>query len=132
MDREFFFARLKDHKKVQLSFRPEIPENEKIYDVLGAHTYETVTGLLLVLELLDKDDNKKITFCYPDIQKIEMNNLSNEYQEKYYLMCLSRPQHFRSKELMARREMGSTVDEKELSDNLKDSEVTYRIIFRLN
>ncbi|MEC1648735.1 hypothetical protein [Bacillus halotolerans] len=77
---------------VQLSKVPNIPDVDERVDhiILGYDLIETATGLLLLIDLKNSDNNARYTYSYPDIQSIELNNSSGPKFQKWYLNCLDR------------------------------------------
>lgn len=77
---------------IQLSNVPNIPDVDERIDhiILGHKFIDTSTGLLLLVDLKNPDNDSRYTYSYPDIQFIERNNNSGPKFQKWYLECLDR------------------------------------------
>ena len=73
---------------IQVSLTPGVPGlDEQInHEVISCDFKETKSGLLLLMELKNKENKESYVYAFPDIQNIEMHS----HASKYYLYSIDR------------------------------------------
>lgn len=61
---------------------------KKKYKIIDHQILQTTTGSLLTITA--EFEGQAVTLSFPDIQSIELNNMSSELHDKYYLAILNR------------------------------------------
>ncbi|WP_127491366.1 hypothetical protein [Paenibacillus glycanilyticus] len=95
-----FLRYLQTSSKIELCERPDEPWNEEFYKFLNHQLIDTTTGQVLILELQHLKNEQIIKVNYPDIQNIEINNLSNSQVQKFYINCNSRKGYFQYQDII--------------------------------
>jgi len=118
---ELLLSDITNCKKLRISLYPEDTSQEKYYKYKDYKSIDTLTGKLLLLNLID-EDGKEVIFSLPDIVSIDCNNNSNSDYEKYYIEIMIRSiyiQYLKLKEI-------NPLD-KELHELKEGSTSKYRI-----
>jgi hypothetical protein len=128
-----FLEDLKVCKRLQLSKQPDIPGEDELIDhqLLSHQIYDTVTGKLMLLKLKNTESGEEYTYCYPDIQDIEINDASTEKHQRYYIKCLDRYRAQLINTIQKNKDMGITPTQSELELLSEGYIITFRItLFR--
>jgi hypothetical protein len=119
-----FLSSLDEWKYIKIAKEPDEPYSEKDYIYKKHHKFITTHGTLLILEL-EEISGGSFVISIPDIQKVEINALSNDYQQKIYFDCLIRPNYYNREVTLKQKELGEQVDKNKLFQTVY---MRYRII----
>ncbi|WP_411955135.1 hypothetical protein ACKXGF_05070 [Alkalibacillus sp. S2W] len=75
--------------KIKLSNQPTVPGKDEdiLHDYIDHKFYMTNTGLTLLLQVKNEENDEIYTYIYPDIEKIEAHS---ENSFKFYIDCINR------------------------------------------
>jgi hypothetical protein len=127
---ELLSQSLKNRTHVDVSLYPEDARGEKTYKIIDHQIFQTLTGYLLILKV--ERNNETLTLSFPDIQSVELNNITSNFHEKYYLEILNRVVDREYQEILENRKIGLRLkeDDEKFNELEEKRTETLRIIVK--